>query len=129
MDNVIGKYDHLSYDNLLLLEDAGLVNASLMLLKSIGLNDLSNSILTKYGNLILKIESKNESKKIEIGQFLLTPAGKELHGIMNVEHCMKYVRDLAIVFGDLSCNLSFAPIISKIDEESFRYGPFVSLDP
>ena len=127
-DKITEKHSDLSYNNLLVLQDAGLVNASPMLAKQLSFIDESNSMTINYGNLMIQIESRNKSKKIEMNQFPLTSAGKELRGILNVEHCMEYVKDLTILFEDLNCKLSYAPIISETGDGLFQCGQFESFD-
>ncbi len=120
----------LSYNNLLVLQDAGLVNASPMLIKELSFDGTSDTAFAQYQKLILKISTKGGKLKIEVPNYLLTSAGKELHQFSKCEPHMDYLKSFSRFLRSKGCELSFARILEKRpDGNVLHTNPFVPIEP
>ncbi|MCY3753475.1 MAG: DUF2806 domain-containing protein, partial [Alphaproteobacteria bacterium] len=129
-DGVNTNCSALSYNNLLALQDAGLVNASPMLIKELSFDGPSDNVLILYQQLILKISTKGGKVKVDVPNFLLTAAGKELHQFAKCEPDMDYLKLFSRFLRSKSCELSFARIVEKRPDGSILHtNPFVLIEP
>ena len=120
----------LSYNNLLILQDAGLINATPMLIKEFNFEKQSDIVLISYQGLILRISSKGRKIKVNVPNFPLTAAGKELHQFAKCEARMDYLTSFSRFLRGKGCELSFAQIVERRPDGSILHtNPFVLIEP
>ncbi len=123
------NYPELSYDNLLSLQDAGLINAGPMLVRKISFNKHPHNEYILYQNLLLRISAKEEMM-LEVPNFLLTSAGEELHQFAKCEPNIDYLKSFASFLRSKGCELSYAHILEKRPDGSILHtNPFVPVEP
>ena len=126
------KVNHpaLSYDALLILQDAGLVNAAPMLAKTFSVNEQSDGVCVLYQNLFLRVSAKNKNARARVPVFILTAAGKELCQVTKCEPRMDYLASFSRFLRGKGCELSLAHILEKRPDGSILHtDPFVPIEP
>lgn len=128
----IQSYAALRYNNLLHLQDCGLMNVGPRLGRQLTWNDKNYraGIVFRYQNILLKItnERKSETGINILPGVLLTTAGKELSRIVERTLQMDYLRSFAEFLRSKNCQLSYAEVIEELPEE-FRHAGFIPLEP
>ena len=124
------EFPALSYDNLLVLQEAGLINAAPMLVKEFNFHEHPNDFLVSFQGLVLSISSKGKGVNLEIPNYLLTAAGKELFQFAECEPHMDYLKSFSRFLRSKGCELSFARILEKRPDGSVLHTiPFVPIEP
>ena len=128
-DELQTNHPALSFGNLLLLEDAGLINANSTLVKIIEVNQqpILNSL--RYQNWILGISATNRTAQVHVPIYLLTPAGRELYGLAERTPQTNYLRSLSSFLSGRKCELSIAPIIEELPSGGVKFGRFSPVEP
>ena len=85
----------LSFNNIIHLQNAGLLHASSRLAKKLIFEEQRNYILILYQECIFKITASNRQNNIQVPQVLLTSSGKELHRIVECAPDGKYLHSFA----------------------------------
>ena len=128
-DDTNSNYPALSYDNLLVLQDAGLVNAAPMLTKTVSFNVYPYNSFVFHQDLLLRISASGQLE-LDVPNFLLTSAGKELHRFAKYEARMDYLASFSRFLRGKGCELSFAHILEKRPDGSILHtNPFVPIEP
>ena len=129
-DNLRANYQVLSYDNLLILQDAGLINAAPMLVKEAILDDHSNEALLVYQNAVLKISAEGRGVNFDIPNFPLTAAGMQLRRFAKCEPRMDYLELFSRFLHGKNCTLSFAQLLEEHPDGAVTHSnPFVPIEP
>ena len=119
----------ISYNNLLSLQDAGLINATPMLVKKCRFNVKMHSIFFLYQSLFLRISTKRKFE-LKVPSFILTSAGRELYKISKCELRMDYLNSFSRFLNTKDCELSFAHILEERPDGSVLHtNPFVLIEP
>ena len=85
----------LSFNNIIHLQNAGLLHASSMLVKNLPFSEKRSNFLFLHQECILKISASNGQNNIQVPQVLLTSSGKELHRIVECAPDGKYLHSFA----------------------------------
>lgn len=130
-DKIREKYPELSYDNLITLQEAGLVTSvGSNLGKKIRFKNNDYCSHIEYNNLVLKIFSKDKKLELKIPSILLTSAGKELLRLARQETRMDYLESFSRFLHSNGCDLSFAQVLEKRSDGIIAHSePFVPVAP
>lgn len=102
---VVERYGDLRYENLLHLEDCGLVNLVPNLEIIISLEN-NASLVYAYHRGALQITKGHDTRgNLKIPVVLLTTAGKELHRVAHTTVQMAYIQDLSRFLHERECQL------------------------
>ncbi|MCY3669751.1 MAG: DUF2806 domain-containing protein [Alphaproteobacteria bacterium] len=124
------EFPTLSYSNLLVLQEAGLINAAPMLIKEFNFFAHPNDFFVSFQGLILKLSSKGKAINLKVPNYLLTAAGKELYQFAKCEPHMGYLRSFSRFLHTKDCELSFAHILEERPDGSILHtNPFVAIEP
>ena len=119
----------LSYDDVIHLQDIGLLHTSSGLQKNLNFGQ-RNSILLHYQDRILRILATNSIKEVNVPEVLLTGPGRELYKIVRCEIHIDYLQSFSRFLRGKNCELSYAHIIKRHPDGSTRYSlPFVPIEP
>ncbi len=125
----VQSYDALRYDNLLHLQDCGLINVG-PLRAAFTWNDMDNFLISRYQNTALRISRNEKAKKVlEIPGVLLTTAGRELFRIAEWTLQMDYLRSFAKFLRSENCELSYAKVIEELPDGRFEPTDFTPIEP
>ena len=125
------SYDTLRYDNLLHLQDCGLINAG-PLAKNLHWDDRTyrEGFVFRYQDILLKsINEKKTEKDTTIQSVMLTTAGRELSRIAECTLQMDYLQSFAGFLRSKNCSLSYAKVIEELPGGQFRHAGFIPLEP
>ena len=117
----------LSFSKLLLLEDAGLVNAGAMIARNIELDETNPNYL-RYQGWLLRISVEGKTQ-VRVPIHLLTPAGIELHRLAECTHQMGYLKSFSRFLRSQNCELTCARIIQELPNEHFYHTKFTLIEP
>ena len=124
--------DHpvLLYNNVLHLQDVGLVHASAQLVKRITL-DIGNKTFQRiYQNMVLKITTEQYPKEIRTPEILLTTPGKELYRIAECGLRLEYLQSFSKFLQENECELFYAHVVKEQPDGSVTPSvPFVPIGP
>ena len=122
-------HQELPYGKLLSLQDAGLINATPMLVKKFTIDEPSCETFSMYQNILLRISAKNKLS-FDVPDFLLTSAGKELYRFAKCEPNMDYLKAFSRFLRSEGCELSFAQVVETLpDGRILHANPFVPIGP
>ena len=120
----------LSFNNIIHLQNAGLLHASSRLAKKLIFEEQRNYILIFYQECIFKITASNRQNNIQVHQVLLTSSGKELHRIVECAPDGKYLHSFAKFLQEKKCELAYARIIARHPDGQVTHSvPFVPIEP
>ena len=128
-DETETMYPSLSYGNLLLLQDAGLINADSTLVKIFRFNQSPNYTHLPYQSWILRISASDQTNKIHVPDYLLTPAGTELLGFAECTPQTDYLRSFSRFLHNENCELSFARVAEVLPDGRVRPTDFLPIEP
>ena len=119
----------LLYDNVIHLQDIGLLHTSPDLAKTLNF-DKNNSILFYYQDWALRILATNSAKQVHIPEVLLTGPGREFYRIVKCEIRIDYLRSFSRFLHGKNCELSYARIIKRHPDGSITHSlPFILIEP
>ena len=128
-EKYVQSYDALRYDNLLHLQDCGLMNVGPLMIKECTWHDREQFIFT-CRSVVLKItRDKKDSNVLNIPDVLLTTAGRELYRIAECTLQMDYLRPFANFLRSKNCQLSYAKVIEELPDGRFRHTGFTPIEP
>ena len=127
-DEVETDHPALVFDNLLLLEHAGLINADTALMKEIKVAQKPNYRYLPYQNWLLRICASDQTTEVNIPEFLLTPTGRELLGLAERTPKMDYLKSFSRFLHKNNCELSFARIVEKLPDGRVRRTEFTAVE-
>lgn len=131
LDEIDTNPPSLTYGNLLILENAGLINAGPMLVANLRFKEQEGSALLFYQDQLLRITTPTNTPQVSIPAYLLTPAGKELRWLAESTPRLEYLRHFARYLHRKNCELSSARIGEKFPRGSFAVavGEFTAIEP
>ena len=118
---------HLSFGKMLLLEDAGLVNAGPMIMRNLELDQANPSHL-RYQNWMLRISSEGKTN-LQVPAYALTPAGRELQRLTACTPKMEYLKSFSRFLRRKNCELSAAAILEELPDGRVRHDGFSPIEP
>ena len=104
-DELLEKYN-LSFRELLIMDDCGLVNATGYLSRKIEIDE-NNNLLFHNGNLMVLVKAKTENNKFNLPIYLFTKQGEELASIVSEKISDEFVLDYAKKLKDKNKNFDF----------------------
>ena len=123
------QHSTLSYDNVIHLQDIGLVHTSSNLIKTMHF-DQEDFFWFNHQDWVLKISTTNSTKEVSIPEILLTGPGRELNRVAKCEIHIDYLRSFSRFLRGKNCELSYAHIVERHPDGGIRYSiPFVSIEP
>lgn len=126
-DEVKRDFPTLSFSRMLLLEDAGLVNAGAMIARNMEI-DPTNPAHLRYQRSLLRISAAKRTK-LKIPIHLLTPAGRELRRLAECTHQSGYLRSFLRFLHSKNCELASARIVQEVAVGQFLHTGFTSIEP
>ena len=118
-DVIETNHPTLTYGNLLVLENAGLINAGPMLVVNMRFKGQEGSALLWYQDQLLKVTPTTHTGEVSIPAYPLTPAGKELRWLAERTPRLEYLRHFARFLHRKSCEVSSARISKELPRGSF----------
>ena len=120
----------LRYDNVIRLQNVGLLHHATFLSKTVKFNPQNQIYFFLYQNWVLKILAENGPNEIEVPEVLLTDSGRELHRVVECTVRMDYLKSFSQFLRGKSCELSYARIIKRHPDGSVTHSnPFVPIEP
>lgn len=124
------RHRALSFNNIIYLQNIGLVSGSPFLAKNLRFTKNNKQILLSYHNLLLKIMAKGNPRKVEVPEILLTDSGAELYRILECTAHMDYLQSFSSFLKGQNCELSYAHIIEALADGRLRHtNPFIPIEP
>ena len=123
------NHQTLGFNNVIHLQNAGLVNSSAFLNRHLHFENEKKQILYRYQSNILRISTTLDSKKIKIPVILLTDCGTELYCVLECTFRMDYLGSLSTFLRENNCELSYARIIKELPGGQVRHTPFTPVEP
>ena len=121
-------YGAIELDNLVHLQDCGLVNPK-DLIKQFMWKDRTKIALA-YQNNALEISKNPEAKEVlEIMSVLLTKAGKELLQVVQGIEQMEYLKDFSRFLQSENCQLFYLEVIETLPDGRFEYRKSTKIEP
>ena len=119
----------LHFNNILHLENIGLVHGSAFLSKSAKFSPSKQRLFFRYQNKLLSIAAQNDSIDIDIPEILLTAPGTELYRILECTVRMDYLQSFSSFLGGVNCELSYAQIVETLPDGRITHtNPFVPVE-
>lgn len=120
----------LCFNNIMHLENIGLVYSSTFLSKTLKFPPNNKQVFFRYQDKLLSIEAQNDSTDIVIPEILLTGPGTELYRILECTVNMDYLQSFSSFLRGVNCELSYAQIFETLPDGSVNHTiPFVPVEP
>ncbi len=119
----------LAYNNMLHLQDCGLVNVGPNLVKSIKWLDTTQRVFRFHLGAIMIDKGPDDSEKIEIPEVLLTTAGRELCRLIPTTFQLEYLRGFSTFLKTKKCSLSYLEGGEFLPDGSFSYFKQTPIEP
>ena len=119
----------LAYNNMLHLQDCGLVNVGPNLVKSIKWLDTTQRMFRFHLGAIMIDKGPDDSEKIEIPEVLLTTAGRELCRLIPTTFQLEYLRGFSTFLKQENCSLSYIEDIEFGPDGLTRYAKRMPIEP
>ena len=119
----------LAYNNMLHLQDCGLVNVGPNLVKSIKWLDATQRVLRFHLGAIMIDKGPDDSEEIEIPEVLLTTAGRELCRLIPTTFQLEYLQGFSTFLKTKKCSLSYLESVEYLPDGSLRYFKQTPIEP
>ncbi len=126
-EEVQTNHPTLSFDHLLRLMDAGLINTSGTLMKKLKFHPTASYL--RHQNRLLRVSPTGHRTEIDVPEYLLTSAGRELYGLAECTPQEDYLRSFSHFLRSHSCELSSARIIKALPDGVVLHGEFSPIEP
>ena len=119
----------LNYNNLLHLEDCGLINATPFLATTIDWKDRSEYVFSYHTGVLVVIRENRSEEKLSIPEVLLTTAGKELLKTVNSVVQMEYLQDLSSFLHSKECRLIYVEEHETLPDGRIGFSSYTPIEP
>ena len=130
--NSVDNFDDLKYNNLLHLQDCGLVNVGPSLVKRwqwSGQEEQENIVLSYQSGALAITRSQKANGTLEIPEILLTTAGRELFRIAQCTFQMGYLQALSKFLQSNNCQLFYMGGIKELPNDRLTYTSRIPIEP
>lgn len=128
-DDSVKDFDALRYNDLLHLQDCGLINVGPDLVRQIRWGDEKEQVhISQIGALMMK-RNPNAGEVLEIPEILLTTSGKELLRFAQCQMNMEYLRAFAKFLKSKDCELSYLVGVVPLPGGMIRYSNRIPIEP
>ncbi len=118
----------ISFDRLLLLEDAGLIKADTTLVRKLECSP--TPVYLPYQNWILRVSTTAQTTEVSVPAYPITSAGRELQRVAECTSQADYLRSFSRFLQSKGCELAAAPIIKELPGGRVRHGrDFAPIQP
>ena len=119
----------LAYNNMLHLQDCGLVNVGPNLMMSIKWLNATQHVFRFHLGAIMIDKGPNDSKEIKIPEVILTTAGRELCQLIPTTFQLEYLRGFSTFLKTKKCSLSYLEGGEFLPDGSFSYFKQTPIEP
>ena len=119
----------LSYQNMICLQEIGILSANPLLVRKFSFSKEKISITVRYQNFRLRILANEIPKNIEIPDLPLYGPGRELYRIVEPTPRRDYIQSFARFLRKRNCDLSCARVVEKLPDGRVRHTPFTPIEP
>ena len=128
-EDYIQDYSSMKFDNILDLQDCGLIKAQLLLVWHVNWNNKEESMFQYHGKTLEIVEDTNTAKGLEIPALFLTTTGKELFSIIRCEEQMEYLQDFSKFLQSKNCQLFYLEGVEPLPDGQFNYSKRTKIKP
>lgn len=128
-EDYIQDYSGIKFDNILDLQDCGLIKAQLSLVWHVNWNNKEESMFQYQGKTLEIVEDTNTAKGLDIPALFLTTIGKELFSIIRCEEQMEYLQDFSRFLQSKNCQLFYLEGVEPIPDGRFNYSKRTKIKP
>ena len=131
-ENSADNFDDLKYNNLLHLQDCGLVNVVPSLVKRwqwSGQEEQGNIVFSYQNGALLVTRSQKTNGTLEIPEILLTTAGRELFRVSECTFQMGYLQALSKFLQSNNCQLFYIEGIKELSDDRIAYTSRTPIEP
>ncbi len=119
----------LNYNNLLHLEDCGLINVTPFLATDIDWEDRSEYVFSYHTGALVVVREDRSEEKLSIPAVLLTTAGKELLKTVSSVIQMEYLQDLSSFLHSKGCRLIYVEECETLPDGRIRFSSHTPIEP
>ena len=128
-DDSVKGFDALRYNDLLHLQDCGLINVGPNLVRQIRWGDEKEQVrISQIGALMMK-RNPNAGEVLKIPEILLTTSGKELLRFAQCQMNMEYLRAFAKFLKSKDCELFYLEGVVPLSDGMITYANRVPIEP
>lgn len=128
-DDSVKGIEALSYNNLLHLQDCGLINVGPNLVKQFSWGESNGTLLTYHGGALHVTGNESSGKLLTVPEILLTTAGKELSRFVECTLHMEYLRAFASYLKSKNCQLTYLEGASPLPDGGTWYKHSILIEP
>lgn len=125
----VREFEALAYDNLLHLQDCGLVNVGPNLVKEIVWEDQREAVLARHDSDLSVVREENAQEILQIPEILLTAAGKELCRLVQGTLPSEYLQAMAMFLKSQSCQLYYLEGVVRSQNGGLSYTKRTPIEP
>lgn len=129
-DDMGTNFSALQYNNLLILQDTGLINLTPGITWRYNFTEEDYVFTIPHHNFTLRIATNPTSFTLHVNSYPLTIAGNELHKFAKCEPDMDYLKSFSRFPRSEGCELSFSRVVERNSDGSIvRSSPFIPIEP
>ncbi len=125
----VKQYSPLEYDNLLHIQDCGLINVGPNLVEEVAWGDKKKALVTYQDGVLMISGNPDADDELEIPAIVLTTAGKELFRIAQCTLHMRYLQSFSRFLQLKSCELSYLEGVRPLPDGTLRYARRIPIEP
>ena len=125
----IQGHSAIKFDNILDLQDCGLIKTQFSLVWNVDWDNKEESMFRYQGRTLEIVEDTNTRKDLEIPAVFLTTTGKELFSITRCKEQMKYLQDFSRFLQVKNCQLFYLEDIESLPGGQFKYSKRTKIEP
>ena len=128
-DDYRHRHTSLSFNNMLHLQDCGLINPASFLTTTINWANITNYVYTHQTDALMITRDENAKEELRIPAVLLTTAGKELLHVAQSTEKMEYLQDFSTFLQSERCHLSYLKRVNTLPDGTGAYGNPKIIEP
>ena len=119
----------LNYNNLLHLQDCGLINATPFLATTIDWTNRTEYVFSYQTGALVVTRESSSKEQLSIPEVLLTTAGKELLKAVSCVVQMEYLQDLSSFLHSKECQLTYVEECETLSDGRIRFSSCTQIEP
>ena len=123
------RHRSLSFNNILHLQDCGLINPTPYLTTTINWENTMKHVYTYQTDALMITRDENAGEELRIPAVLLTTAGKELFHVAQCTVQMEYLQDFSMFLQSERCHLSYLKRVNTLPDGRGAYGNPTIIEP
>jgi len=121
-DDYRHRHPSLSFNNMLHLQDCGLINPASFLATTINWANVTRHVYTYQSDALMITREENAREELHIPAVLLTTAGKELFHVVKCTVQMEYLQDFSMFLQSERCHLSYLERVKTLPDGRVGFG-------